>query len=341
MYRGNYEFDVDENGNLKNSAYNLEQLRKLWLDRDNIDGGDIGPGDPGDFDNGAWHVACHLLGGGGVRKLANGKLAWLQVSYNSATDRYFASATVRQDKATRIVLLDSAEGRTLLADSKLLGFVEGTSVGRVSARYVSDPPSLFNLWRRQDFDQPPGSTQDGGRVWEHWCTLRDIRPAHAIGTSVLTAYVSLVAALGDLFIPCVARGRREYGHPVQLRAMVRAGLVGRASATWDGKPSPISKEAEKLFLEADEAAALEAASPRMASARKCWRNSPTSCPSNPIRRASPACGTCRWSAARISSTASASTTRNIARSLPGRQRRSTSRRSAGRRNGRCCRRSRN
>lgn len=259
MYRGKYEFDVDENGNLKNSAYNLEQLRKLWLDRDNIDGDDIGPGDPGDFDNGAWHVACHLLGGGGVRKLANGKLAWLQVSYNSATDRYFASATVRQDKATRIVLLDSAAGRTLLADSKLLGFVEGTSVGQVSARYVSDPPSLFNLWRRQDFDQPPGSTQDGGRVWEHWCTLRDIRPAHAIGTSVLTAYVSLVAALGDLFIPCVARGRREYGHPVQLRAMVRAGLVGRASATWDGKPSPISNEAEKLFLEADEAAALEAA----------------------------------------------------------------------------------
>jgi hypothetical protein len=46
---------------------------------------------------------------------------------------------------------------------------------------------------------------------------------------------------------------------VQLRAMVRAGLVGRASATWDGKPSPISEEAEKLFLEADEAAALEGA----------------------------------------------------------------------------------
>jgi hypothetical protein len=41
--------------------------------------------------------------------------------------------------------------------------------------------------------------------------------------------------------------------------MVRAGLVGRASATWDGKPSPISEVAEKLFLEADEAAALEAA----------------------------------------------------------------------------------
>ena len=37
MYRGNYEFDVDENGSLKNSAYNLELLRKLWLDRANIE----------------------------------------------------------------------------------------------------------------------------------------------------------------------------------------------------------------------------------------------------------------------------------------------------------------
>ena len=258
MYRGNYEFDVDENGNLKNSAYNLELLRKLWLDRSNIDGDDIGPGDPGDFDNGAWHVACHLLGGGGVRKLANGKLAWLQVSHNGATDRYFASATINEGKAARVVPLDSSEGRALLRDSRLLGFVEGTSVGRVSARNVSDPPSLFNLWRRQDFDQPPGATQDGGRVWEHWCTLRDIRAAHAIGTSVLTAYISLVASLGDLFIPCVARGRREYGHPVQLRAMVRAGLVGRGSATWDGKPAAIPKQAELLLQEADEAAALKA-----------------------------------------------------------------------------------
>lgn len=258
MYRGNYEFDVDENGNLKNSAYNLDLLRELWLDRENINGNDIGPGDPGDFDNGAWHVACHLLGGGGVRKLANGKLAWLQISHNGATDRYFASATVREDKTTRVVPLDSAEGRALLRDSKVLGFVEGTSVGRVSARNVSDPPSLFNLWRRQDFDQPPGTTQDGGRVWEHWCTLRDIRPTHAIGTSVLTAFVSLAASLGDLFIPCVARGRREYGHPLQLRAMVRAGLVGRASATWEGKPAAIPKEAELLLLEADEAAALKA-----------------------------------------------------------------------------------
>ena len=259
MYRGNYEFDVDENGNLKNSAYNLEQLRKLWLDRDNIDGDDIGPGIPAISTTAPGMSPATSLGGGGVRKLANGKLAWLQVSYNGATDRYFASATVREDKATRIVLLNSAEGapccrtRNFSALSKEL-------------RSAGCPPATSPIRRRcstcgagRISTSRRARPQDGGRVWEHWCTLRDIRPAHAIGTSVLTAFVSLVAALGDLFIPCVARGRREYGHPVQLRAMVRAGLVGRASATWDGKPSAISKEAEKLLLEADEAAALKAA----------------------------------------------------------------------------------
>src|SRR5262249_6037728 len=200
---------------------------------------------------GAWYGGCHLLGGGGVRQLKNNKLAWLQVSHNSATDRYFASATVHEDKAARIVPLDSADGRILLDGSKLLGFVEGTSVGRVSARNMCDPTSLFNLLRRQDFDQPPGTTKDDGRVWAPWGTLRGIRPANAIGTSVVTAYVSLVSALGDLFIPWLPRGRGESGHPEQSRAMVRAGLVGRASAPWDGKPIPMPKEAGLLFQEAD------------------------------------------------------------------------------------------
>ena len=126
--------------------------------------------------------------------------------------------------------------------SRVVGFVEGTSKGRISARFTKDPPTLFNLWRRQDFDLPAGTPQDGGRVWEHWCTLRDIRPAHQIGTSALTAYVSLTAALGDHFVPTVARGRREYGHPVQLREMVRCrpddqegGAVGRQAQGDTGK----------------------------------------------------------------------------------------------------------
>jgi hypothetical protein len=117
---------------------------------------------------------------------------------------------------------------------------------------------LFNLWRRQDFDQPVGSDADGGRVWEHWCTLRDIRPAHVIGTSVLTAFVALVAALGDSFIPTVARGRREYGHPMQLKAMVASGLVARKSALWPGTPTAIPANCEAALKEADPATSLKA-----------------------------------------------------------------------------------
>ena len=260
MGRGTYDFELDETGNLANFAANVERLRRLWLDRGSINGDALGPGDPGDFDNGAWHVACHLLGGCGVRRGSDGTIVWHQVSHDPSVDRYFASATFREGSATRTIPIDSAEGRTLLSGSTVLGFVEGTSLGRTSARAVMDPPTLFNLWRRQDFDWPPGSKQDGGRVWEHWCTLRDIRPTHAIGTSVLTAFISMVAALGDYFAPTVARGRREYGHPAQLRAMVRAGLIAEKAAVWTGTPAAIAAEHEAVFEEADPATSLDTAS---------------------------------------------------------------------------------
>jgi hypothetical protein len=257
--RGTYKFEVSDSGDLLNEAANVDRLRKLWLDRRLIKGDDIGPGDPGDFDHGAWHVACHLAGACGVRKRADGGLAWLQISHDDRADRYFTSVTVQEGGNARTVPTDSAEGRILLRQSRLLGFVEGTSKGRVSARFANDPPDLFNLWRRQDFDQPVGSEEDGGRVWEHWCTERDIRATHVIGTSVLTAFIALVAALGDLFIPTVARGRKEYGHPAQLREMIRAGLVDRKSALWDGTPIPISPNAEAVLEEADPATSLKAA----------------------------------------------------------------------------------
>lgn len=255
-----YGFEIDDRGHLLNEAANVERLRRLWLDRSEISGDDLGPGDPGDFDNGAWHVACHLLGGAGVRRLKNGKLAWLEISHSSSDDSYYASVTSAGPRRAQTVRLDSAEGRSLLEGSSLMGFVEGTSLGRTSARSVADSPTLFNLWRRQDFDQPPGSKSDGGRVWEHWCTLRDIRQSHRIGTSVLTAYVSLVAVLGDLFVPTVARGRRDYGHPKQLGAMIHAGLVGEKSALWNGQPAPVPTNLEPLLEEADPAASLRAVS---------------------------------------------------------------------------------
>jgi hypothetical protein len=259
MPRGTYKFEVSGDGDLENSAVNVNLLRKLLLERKMIKGDNLGPGDPGDFDHGAWHVACHVAAGCGVHRRPDGGLAWLQIAHDARTDRYFASVTVPDGPGTRTVPIDSAESRLLLNGTQLLGFVEGTSKGGTLARGANDPPDLFNLWRRQDFDQPSGTDEDGGTVWEHWCALRDIRATHAIGTSMLTAFISLAATLGDLFIPTVARGRREYGHPAQLRAMVRAGLVGRKSAVWTGTPTAIPPNCERMFEEADPAASLRAA----------------------------------------------------------------------------------
>ena len=256
MTRGTFKFEVTPGGDLVDSAANVEGLRRMWLDRGMIDGDDLGPGDTGDFDNGAWHSACHLIGAGGVRRAADGRILWLEVSHDRAKDEYFGSVTPAGGQTHR---LDSAEGRALVDGSTLLGFVEGNSVGHISARGVDDPPTRFNLWKRQDFDQPATSSEDGGKVWEHWCTVRDIRPPHAIGSSVLRAYVSLVAALGDRFVPTVARGRRDYGHPKQLCAMVKAGLTSDGSATWDVTPHRIPAAAEKAFLEATPAQEAAAA----------------------------------------------------------------------------------
>ena len=211
--RGSLQFQITPGGDLANSAVNVRLLLQLWADRSLVHGDDLGPGDPGDFDHGAWHSSCHLLGAGGARRASRrpGRLA-------GGVARRGPGRVLRQRDRPRLgqartVPLDSAEGRTLVEPSDLLGFVEGNSTGRTSARHVFDAPDRFNLWRRQDFDQPVTSELEGGKVWEHWCTLRDLRPSNRVGLSVLTAYVSLTAALGDQFAAAVARGRREYGHP--------------------------------------------------------------------------------------------------------------------------------
>ena len=259
MKRGTFEFEVTAGGDLVDGTDNAERLRRLWLDRSMIDGVNLGPGDAGDFDHGAWHVACHVVAAGGVRRAADGRLLWLELSHDAATDTYYASVTAKNGAAAKTVRIDSNEGRQLLAGSELLGFVEGNSVGRISARGARDPGDRFNGWTRQEFNKPVGSDEDGGKVWEHWCTVRDIRPSHRIGSSVIKAYVTLVAALGDRFVPAVTRGRRDYGHPTQLCAMVRAGLTSEASALWDVTPDRISDAAERKLLEATPADALAAA----------------------------------------------------------------------------------
>ena len=249
--RGSSLFQITPTGDLQNSATNVKLLQQLWADRTLIHGDGLGPGDPGDFDHGAWHISCHLLGAGGVRRAADGRLLWLEIMHAHHRDEYFAAISVRDSTGAKTLALDSAKGRMLLDQSKLLGFVEGNSTGRTSARNVFDAPDRFNLWRRQDFDQPVVSPIEGGKVWEHWCTLRDLRPSNRLGLSALTAYVSLAAALGDQFCAAVARGRRDYGHPQQLCALVHTGFVGKDAATWKLTPTAIPATLEQLFLEAD------------------------------------------------------------------------------------------
>jgi hypothetical protein len=255
VLRGTSEFEVTPDGDLIDNAANVDKLRRLWLDRSRINGNDLGPGDFGDFDNGAWHVACHLLGAGGARQLADGRVAWLEISHKEP-DAYFASATVLEAGGTRTYSIHTPEGAQLLAGSKLLGFVEGNSTGRISARGIVDPPTRFNGWMRQDFDKAATSPDDGGKVWEHWCTLRNIRQVDSFTTSLIGAYVALAAALGDRFIPTVARGRRDYAHPRQLAAIVHAGLTARESALWHVTPTPIPGATEALLLQARPSEAL-------------------------------------------------------------------------------------
>jgi hypothetical protein len=268
MKRGAFGFEVTATGDLLDVPANFEALRRLWLDRDLINGEDLGPGNDGDFDVGAWHVGCHLVAAGGVRRSASGQLLYLELSYDRAKDEYFASVTADGSGPIRTHRVDSADGQGLLRGSALVGFIEGNSLGRISARGTIDTPNRFNGWRRQSFDRSASETADGGKVWEHWCTLRDIRSSASVGSSVLKAYIGLCAALGDLFVPTVARGRRDYGHPQQLCAMVRAGLTSESSATWAGTPTAIPPAAEALLLEARPGDSIVAA--RLLT----WSNSP-------------------------------------------------------------------
>jgi hypothetical protein len=219
--RGRLENTASTASSFATGSLNVNELRKLWQDRALISGENLGPGDPGDFDIGAWHISCHLVAAGGVCASRDGKLLWLEISHAGRPDEYYASVTSRtREDRIETYRLESAEGRSLLQGSTILGYVEGNSKGRTSSRGIADSPGVFNLCRRQDYDQPAGSSASGGKVWEHWCTLRDIRHTSSMATSIMSGYVALVSVLGDEFACTVARGRSQYGHPVQLAALV-------------------------------------------------------------------------------------------------------------------------
>lgn len=254
--RGLYGFDTTDDGVLTDDADNRERLRRLFVDPGPINGR-WGPGDPGDFDHGAWHILCHLAAGAGVLRTPEG-LVWCGLTHDRAADTYEATLSRKVDGRTRSVPVASPEAQQILAGASVAAFVEGTSNGHIAARGAVDPPTAFNHWPRQQFDQDVASDEDGGTVWEHWCTTRDLRQENRYGPAVVGAYLTLVSALGGRFVAAVARGRRQHEHPVQLVALVRAGVLTAEEATWDTTPTSISPTAQQLFYEARPTESLRA-----------------------------------------------------------------------------------
>ena len=250
---GRGSFEVDPNGALVPSEANLVALRELWASRP--DGLELGPGVGA---TGAWHVGCHLVAAGCVHRASDGQILWIEISHVPADDTYAATLTTGLDQQSETMRLDSPDARQLLESAALLGFVEGTSEGHITARGVQDPADRFDGYSRQDYDREPGSQQQGGRVWEHWCTTRDMAPDSDLSISLLTAYLQLCSVGGDLFAPTVARGRTAYGHPAQLDGMINAGFTTRESAAWRTTPQPIGRESELRLQEATPGDALRA-----------------------------------------------------------------------------------
>lgn len=258
MPRGIYRFDVLDSGNLIDTANNLERVRALFRDGAIISQ-KWGPGEPGDFENGGWHSLCHLAAASGVFRSASG-FCWVGLIHAGSIDRYEAAiACLGATGEMERTALSTEAGRNLLENASLAGYIEGTSEGHVSARSEIDPADRFNGWRRQDFDRPAtGDKAQGGTVWEHWCTTRNLRPTHPLGDSVIRAWLTLVSCLGGEFVATVIRGRRKYNHPDQLCALVKAGFVTREEALRDLQPCKIPRSAQRLFKEARPADSLKA-----------------------------------------------------------------------------------
>jgi hypothetical protein len=175
-------------------------------------------------------------------------------------DIYTATVTVSAEKEpVRTFPLLSEEGAMLIENAELLGFIEGSSLGHISARDSEDKPGKFNKWTRQEFDMNAKSAKDGGRVWEHWCTVRDLTPNASVGLSVLKSYLAMVSLCGGRYVSVVARGRKQYHHPEQLCALVKYGFISVDDALINITPKPIPAKAELLIYSADPAKCVKAA----------------------------------------------------------------------------------
>jgi hypothetical protein len=255
--RGTYNFEIDDTGNVINNETNFERLCRLFRDG-GIISGSWGPGRSGDFENGSWHILCHLAAGSGVYGNDNNYL-WVSITHAGDRDEYIATVSVKKNgDNVQTIPLNSSGGSVLIGSFKLLGYVEGTSQGHILARNIQDSSTAFNSWPRQNFNRDIDSSNSGGTVWELWCPTRDIRESCAVGRSVLRAYLTIVSTLGGKFVAAVARGRRGHEHPRHLCALAKAGFISREDALWDTMPKPITYDAERLFKEARPVDSLKA-----------------------------------------------------------------------------------
>lgn len=242
--RGKYKFEIGDLGNVIVSDNNLRKLRKLFLDRSEIFGELLGPGDPGDFDLGSWHILCHLTAASAVFKKSD-KFLLVEISHAPFLDEYITTVTVDSENESVVTFpLFSEVGKKLIEGSKLIGFFEGTSFGHISARDIKDNPEHFNNNFRQEYDNDAFSGKEGGRVWEHWVVTRDISDSSRVGNSILMAYLEMLSICGGSLAGIVGRGRTDYFHPVQLKSIINSGLITAEEALIEIFPKSIPTEAQ-------------------------------------------------------------------------------------------------
>ncbi len=244
-----YGFQRDPHGRLLETETNLQEMRRLFLDWDIIhdDGGE----GTKRGDGGAWHGACHLVAAGilGVHK--NGGPAWFEVGWDQKRGRYDALVVIEDGAGVQIENI-TGRGQSWVDDVRIVAYVEGNSCGAISNKGAVDPGDSDVRDRRQDYNRFPLDFEgNGGKVWEHWCTTRNIRSFGGIGEQVLRAYLTLLAVGGTEYAATVLRGRPYCGHPAQLKACIESGLVTEEDASWPGSPEPIPARAQILFQYSD------------------------------------------------------------------------------------------
>src|SRR3954469_11373293 len=122
LTRGTYNFEIHNNGSGGGNAVNLDKIRKLFRDGAIISG-NWGPGDYGDFDNGSWHILCHLAGGAGVLSSGFGRV-WCGITHVPAADTYQASVVYRRSGPAVTAPLAGEEGARLANGAQVLGYIE-------------------------------------------------------------------------------------------------------------------------------------------------------------------------------------------------------------------------